>query len=160
MGLDLGLKLRQGPWSLQVDAENLLHRLHFSTVHYSERKYDVLARDGQLVIKGIGEFSMTGQYGLDKRQERLPVHTFWTLTHAEQRGWSGGLFSVDERISPWLGYRVESGRMSYEIQTMALNNLTLGARWSSSPAVQLGAGVTFVQPGTPALGQLSLRYRF
>lgn len=160
LGLDLGLSLRQGPWLLQVDAENLLSRLQFSSLHYSQRQYDVAARDGQLVIKGVGEFSMMGHYGVGKRQARLPVHTFWTLTHAEQRGWRGGLFSVDERISPWLGYRIESGRTSYEIQTMALNNLSLGALWSSSPAVQLGAGLTFAQKTTPALGQLTLRYRF
>lgn len=160
LGLDLGLSLRQGPWSLQVDAENLLHRLQFSSVHYSQRQYDVLARDGQLVIKGAGEFSMTGRYGVGERDERLPIHTFWTLTHAEQRGWRGGLFSVDERISPWLGYRIESGRMSYEIQTMALNNLSLGALWSPSPDVQLGAGMTFAQQRAPVLGQLTLRYRF
>ena len=160
LGLDLGLSLRQGPWSLQVNAENLLHRLRFSSVHYSQRQYDVVARQGQLVLKDMGEFSMTGQYGIDKRQERLPVHTFWTLTNADQHGWRGGLFSVDERISPWLGYRIESGRMSYEVQTMALNNLTLGALWSPSPAVQLGAGLTFAQHNTPALGQLTLRYRF
>ena len=160
LGLDLGLKLRQGPWSLQVDAENLLNRLQFSSVHYSQRQYDVAARDGQLVIKGLGEFSMTGQYGVGKRQERLPVHTFWTLTHAERRGWRGGLFSVDERISPWLGYRIESGPMSYDIQTMALNNLALGAFWSPSQAVHLGAGLTFARKSTPALGQLTLLYRF
>ena len=160
LGLDLGLNLRQGPWSLQVDAENLLHRLHFSTVHYSQRQYDVLARDGQLVIKGLGEFSMTGQYGFAKRDERLPVHTFWTLTNSEQRGWRGGLFTLEERISPWLGYRIESGSMSYDIQTMALNNLSVGALWSPSPAVRLGAGLTFANQSRPALGQLTVSYRF
>ncbi len=160
LGLDLGLSLRQGPWLLQVDAENLLSRLQFSSVHYSQRQYDVAARQGQLVIKDMGESSMTGQYGVAKRDERLPIHTFWTLTNSEQRGWRGGLFTLDERISPWLGYRIESGRMSYEVQTMALNNLSLGALWSPSPALQLGAGLTFAQQNTPALGQLTLRYRF
>ena len=160
LGLDLGLSLRQGPWFLQVDAENLLSRLQFSSVHYSQRQYDVLARDGQLLIKGMGEFSMAGQYGIGQRQERLPVHTFWTLTNSEQRGWRGGLFTLDERVSPWLGYRLESGHVAYEVQTMACNNLTLGALWSPSPALQLGAGMTLVQQKTPALGQLTLRYRF
>ena len=160
LGLDLGLSLRHGPWSLQVDVENLLSHLQFSSMHYSQRQYDVAARDGQLVIKGLGEFSMTGQYGVGKREERLPVHTLWTLTQAEQHGWRGGLFTVDERISPWLGYRIESGRMAYDVQTMALHNLSLGAFWSPSPALRLGAGLTFAQQNAPALGQLTLRYRF
>ena len=160
VGLDLGLSLAQGPWALRLDVDNLLSRLQFATVHYSRRQYDVQASQGVLVLKDAGQFSMTGQYGFEHKDERLPVQTRWALSHAGWPGWSAGLFSVGQQASPWLAYQVDAGRMRYRAQTMAFNNLALEAAWTAESGLRLGAGVTLNGQRTPVLGLLSLGYRF
>lgn len=160
VGFDLGLSLAQGPWALRLDVDNLLSRLQFATVHYSNRQYDLQASQGVLVFKDAGQFSMTGQYGVERKDERLPLQTRWALSHAGWPGWSGGLFSVGQQASPWLAYQLDTGPMRYRAQTMGLNNLTLEAVWAARSGLSLGAGVTLNGQRTPVLGLLSLSYRF
>ncbi|MBV8248462.1 MAG: hypothetical protein JO200_08415 [Comamonas sp.] len=153
-GLDVAGTYTQGPWRIDFSANNLLSQLRFSSVHYSNRLYNVNAVNGEIEIKRHNSFSMTGEYGHQKSNERLPVQTQIALSNSNWNQWQAGLYSVSDRVTPWLAYQYSHGPWYARATTMQFQNLSLDLSWLSANGSGIGVGVTFAGNGKPRLGQL------
>ena len=153
-GLDVAGAYTRGPWRVDFSANNLLSQLRFSSVHYSDRLYNVKAVNGEIEIKRHNSFSMTGEYGHRKSNERLPVQTQIALSNSNWSQWQLGLYSVSDRVTPWLAYQYSYGPLYARATTMQFQNLSLDVSWLSANGSGIGLGVTFAGNGKPRLGQL------
>ncbi|MEG1203611.1 MAG: hypothetical protein RSD82_15725 [Comamonas sp.] len=156
-GLDLAGSYERGPWRLDFKANNLLSQLRFSSVHYSNRVYNVSAVNGEIEIKRHNNFSMMGEYGYKKSTERLPVQTEIALSNSNWNYWQAGVYSVGDRVVPWLAVQYSYGPFHARASTMQFQNLSLDFSWLSSKGSGIGLGVTFAENGKPRVGQLLAR---
>lgn len=158
VGVDASLHWQPGAWQVQARIENLWNHLRLSPMHWSERLYDVRARDGELVIRTGNDFSMTGTYALTRGTERLPAWTQIRIDHADWPGWQGGLLQLNQQWAPWLSYRTSPAPWRWGVSTVGGRNLTLEGLWSPANGTQWGLGLTWTGDGRAALGQLQIRW--
>ena len=153
-GLDIAGTYTPGPWRLDFKANNLVNQLRFSSVHDSDRSYNVNAVNGEIEIKRHNSFSMTGEYGHRTSTERLPVQTQIALSHSDWSHWQTGLYSVSDRVVPWLAYQHSFGPFYARATTMQFQNLSLDLSWLTPRGSGIGVGVTLADNGKPRVGQL------
>lgn len=158
VGVDAKLHWQPGPWQVQARVENLWNHLRLNPMHFSERIYDVRARDGELVIRTGNDFSMTGTYGLTRASERLPAWTQISVQHAAWPSMEGGLLQLNQRWIPWLSYRTAPARWLWGLSSVGGRNFTLEGLWSPANGTQWGLGLTWTADGRAALGQFQIRW--
>lgn len=156
-GLDASVAWQSGPWQVHIDAENLWSRLRFSTLHFSDRHYDVLSRGNSVVIKTGNDFSMTGTYGLTTTTQRLPAWAMMGVHHQELAPLSAGVVKLNDRWHPWVRLRSRPGYQQWGLATVGGHNLTLESTWTAASGVQWGLGLTWARESQPAVGALRLR---
>jgi len=139
-GLDMRLRWTPGWGAVQVEADNALSRLNFSSYRFSNRQYDVNSSNGRdVVVSDIP--SVQGRYGLTEGYEKLPV--FWRASFSPEAvqgldvGWLG--LGSDARWT--VGMRQRWGAHTAVLRTVEAQNWELGwhadwgARWSTGLAV-------------------------
>lgn len=158
LGLDLDVLWNPGKWRIEARIEHLLHHIHLSPMHWSERQYDVRALDGQLVIQTGDDFSMTGRYGLTRGNQRMPAWGRIGVGHQDVKGWRTGLLHLNQRWQGWLGYRSQPARWQWGVSTIGGQNLMLEALWSPANGTQWGLGLNWTNNSGAAVGQVVVRY--
>lgn len=157
-GLDAKAQISLGNWSIDWVANNLLHHIEFSSVHFSNTRYNVAASDGQIVIRRGSEFSVVGDYGITKKNDKLPVENWLGFSHASHPALSAGVYAVGSNITPWAAYQVASGAWSARLQTVAFQNYSIVATWQPNAHWHLGLGFTQVPGKKALLSHIQLAY--
>lgn len=136
-GMDMRLNWAHAWGRVELDSDNLLNQLRFSSYRFSNRRYDVNATNGKdVVVSDVP--SLQGIYGLSRGREQLPV--FWRLRFQPEMvknldfGWVG--LGSDARWAVGIGHQF--GRHRWWLRTVEGQNWSagwdafVGSNWSAS----------------------------
>jgi hypothetical protein len=162
-GWGWGLNVRGSvdhPWGFtsSFEAINLLSRLEFSNVHYSDRRYDIAAQGGQIVLRDTP--SVSGRYGQQQSRQKLPMH--WNVRGQWQGvpGLSIGWVGIDQFADAQLSYVLKIPHGQARVETIGLHNATLALSWQPTPKLSMAMAVTTYKWKNPEWSSLSLRLSF
>lgn len=148
------------PWGLtsSFEAINLLSRLEFSNVHYSDRRYDIAGQDRKIVLRDSP--SVSGRYGQQQNRQKLPM--YWQIRGQWQGvpGLSLGWVGIDQFADAQLSYAFRIPQGQARVETIGLHNATLALSWQPTPKLALAMAVTTYKWKNPEWSNLSLRLSF
>jgi hypothetical protein len=148
------------PWGFTSSFEvvNLLSRIDFSNIHYSDRRYDIVAQDRKIVLRDTP--SVSGRYGQQQSRQRLPM--YWQVRGQWQGapGLSLGWVGMDQFADAQLSYAFKIPQGQARVETIGLHNATLGLSWQPTPKLSMAMAVTTYKWKNPEWSSLSLRLSF
>lgn len=159
-GLDVGGAAKRGNWHMDFELNNLLSQLRFSTIHYSNRVYNIDAVNGAIQIKRHGNFSMTGDYGHHKTTEKLPLQTYFAVRNEVFPSISGGIYSVSNHVIPWAAYELRKGIFYGKATAMNLRHLVLDFGLISKNQSTINIGIGFSEDKKARIGTLQAKLVF
>jgi hypothetical protein len=155
-GMDAGLRVRSAWGETLLDASNLLSQLRFSTVHFSNRQYDVNTSNGSdLVLSEIP--SVRGVYGLTKTSGKLPVAWQVRFVPAMASNASLGLTAMGSDVRWFAAYGQKIKQYRWWMQTVETKNWSFGGDVQIADGWSLGAGVTATRLNNPAFTSFHLK---
>ena len=142
-GWGMGLHFK-GRWESplgQVDwrVQNLYSQLRFSTLHYSNRQYQVQTQSGQIKVSDIP--SVTGNYGLGARHESLPMAWQMLLNPGHHPDIRLGLVGMERQARLLLRYERGWDTGRWWLQTIQADNWSAGLIWSVLPQLEVGMAI-------------------
>lgn len=144
--------------SVSFRVANLWSQLRFDSIHFSDRRYQVLTQDGKIVP---GELpALVGKYGVTAKTLAMPRHWTVAVEPSFVSGLSLALLGVGNQGAVAVRQSVSLGPVLGWVQTVNARNLSLGvsARWGQH--AEAGIAVTARGVDQPLLSLLSLSARW
>jgi len=156
MGLNLKWMWLSPVGRLETGIQNAFSQLKFSTLHYSDRQYQVQAQGGQIKVSDIP--SLTGIYGLREQRESLPIVWQLLLSPTDFPGVRLGVVSMKNQERLFFKYERGLDKGRWWVQTVQADNWSAGLMWSFFHQLELGMAVsTTDQLRSPVLTSLQAR---
>jgi hypothetical protein len=155
-GMDAGLRVRSDWGETQLEASNLLSQLRFSSVHFSNRQYDVNTSNGSDLVLSETP-SVQGIYGHTKTSEKLPIAWQVRFVPVMATNASLGLTAMGSDVRWFAAYGQKIKRYRWWMQTVETKNWSLGGDVQISDGWSLGAGVTATRLNNPAFTSFHLK---
>jgi len=155
-GVDMRLHWAHELGAVQLDADNLMNQLRFSSFRFSNRQYDVNSSNGKdVVVSDIP--SLQGTYGLSRGHEKLPV--FWRLNFQPEfaQGLSMGWVGLGSDARWTLGMGRQWGQHGGWLRTVEAKNWSVGWDVSMGDGWSVGMGITGTRLDNPALTSLQVK---
>ncbi len=156
LNLEAGMQLPGGAVTLGVN--NLLSQLRFDSIHYSERRYQVVEKNGRLIP---GELpALTGRYGVTSKTLSMPRHWSLSFAPAVVPGLNLALLGLGNQTAAAVRQSMTFLSTTAWVQTVNGQNFSLGLSHRWGDRAEAGIAVTANRTDQPLLSMLTLGLRW